>query len=96
MFYKNKRLYRITLYPYRSLNKTGFFLLMFVLGLFSFIAGIMFMLKGAWPVFGFFGLDVLLVYIFFKINKFCRKNRKNLFRDQKIFGGKSMEKSMKN
>ena len=68
MFYKNKRLYRITLYPYRSLNKTGFFLLMFVLGLFSFIAGIMFMLKGAWPVFGFFGLDVLLVYIFFKIN----------------------------
>jgi len=26
------------------------------------------MLKGAWPVFGFFGLDVLLVYIFFKIN----------------------------
>ena len=26
------------------------------------------MIKGAWPVFGFFGLDVLLVYIFFKIN----------------------------
>jgi uncharacterized membrane protein len=41
---------------------------MFVLALFSFIAGIIFMLKGAWPVFGFFGLDVLLVYIFFKIN----------------------------
>ena len=28
----------------------------------------MFMKKGAWPVFGFFGLDVLLVYICFKIN----------------------------
>ena len=41
---------------------------MFVLGIISFIAGITFMLKGAWPVFGFFGLDVLLVYIFFKIN----------------------------
>ena len=41
---------------------------MFALGLISFIAGIIFMLKGAWPVFGFFGLDVLLVYIFFKIN----------------------------
>ena len=36
------------------------------------------MLKGAWPVFGFFGLDVLLVYIFFKINyKSGKKKRKN-------------------
>ena len=68
MFAKNKKLYEISLYPYRSLNKTGFFILMFALGFVSFIAGIIFMLKGAWPVFGFFGLDVLLVYIFFKIN----------------------------
>ena len=68
MFAKNKKLYEISLYPYRSLNKTDFFILMFALGLISFIAGIIFMLKGAWPVFGFFGLDVLLVYIFFKIN----------------------------
>ena len=68
MKHRKKILYKITLYPYRSLNKLGFFLLMFVLALFSFIAGIIFMLKGAWPVFGFFGLDVLLVYIFFKIN----------------------------
>ena len=65
---KNNIKYKITLYPYRSLSKTGFFILMFVLGIISFIAGITFMLKGAWPVFGFFGLDVLLVYIFFKIN----------------------------
>ena len=41
---------------------------MFSLGFISFVAGIIFMIKGAWPVFGFFGLDVLLVYIFFKIN----------------------------
>ena len=68
MFTKNNKLYEISLYPYRSLNKIGFFILMFALGLVSFIAGIIFMLKGAWPVFGFFGLDVLLVYIFFKIN----------------------------
>ena len=68
MFTKNKKLYEISLYPYRSLNKTDFFILMFALGLISFIAGIIFMLKGAWPVFAFFGLDVLLVYIFFKIN----------------------------
>ena len=68
MFTTNKKLYEITLYPYRSLNKLGFFILMFILAFISFIAGIIFMLKGAWPVFGFFGLDVLLVYIFFKIN----------------------------
>jgi len=34
----------------------------------SFSIGAFFMLKGAWPVFGFFGLDVLLVYIAFKVN----------------------------
>jgi len=68
MINKNNKLYEISLYPYRSLNKTGFFILMFSLGLISFVAGIIFMIKGAWPVFGFFGLDVLLVYIFFKIN----------------------------
>ena len=78
MKHRKKILYKITLYPYRSLNKLGFFLLMFVLALFSFIAGIIFMLKGAWPVFCFFGLDVLLVYIFFKINyKSGKKKRKN-------------------
>ena len=68
MINKRNKLYEISLYPYRSLNKTGFFILMFSLGFVSFVAGIIFMIKGAWPVFGFFGLDVLLVYIFFKIN----------------------------
>ena len=68
MINKKNKLYEISLYPYRSLNKTGFFILMFSLGLISFVAGIIFMIKGAWPVFGFFGLDILLVYIFFKIN----------------------------
>ena len=68
MINKNNKLYEISLYPYRSLNKTGFFILMFSLGFVSFVAGIIFMIKGAWPVFGFFGLDILLVYIFFKIN----------------------------
>ena len=65
---KENKLYKISLYPYRSLNKTGFFILMLVLGIISFVAGVVFMMMGAWPVFGFFGLDVLLVYIFFKIN----------------------------
>ena len=42
MINKNNKLYEISLYPYRSLNKTGFFILMFSLGLISFVAGMIF------------------------------------------------------
>ena len=38
------------------------------LGIVSFVTGMAFLLMGAWPVLGFFGLDVLLVYIAFKLN----------------------------
>lgn len=41
---------------------------MMALGGVSFVAGMAFLLMGAWPVFGFFGLDVLLVYIAFRLN----------------------------
>ena len=34
----------------------------------SFVAGIAFLLMGAWPVFGFFGLDMLVIYWAFRIN----------------------------
>lgn len=34
----------------------------------SFIAGVFFFTIGAWPVVGFFGLDVLLIYGAFKLN----------------------------
>ena len=34
----------------------------------SFAAGVIFTLMGAWPVFGFFGLDVLAIYWAFRIN----------------------------
>jgi uncharacterized membrane protein len=52
--------------PSRSLGPRGFTLLMAALAGISFVAGIAFVSVGAWPVFGFFGLDVLLVYIAFK------------------------------
>src|SRR3954464_9351464 len=54
--------------PHRSLGQTGFVLLMAAVGTVSFVAGIVFLLLGAWPVFGFFGLDVLLLYWAFRIN----------------------------
>lgn len=37
-------------------------------GLISFIAGAAFLMMGAWPVFGFFGLDVLAIYVAFKLS----------------------------
>jgi len=54
--------------PHRSLDAKGFRILMLVLGAASFGTGVMFLLRGAWPVFGFFGLDMLLVYWAFRAN----------------------------
>jgi uncharacterized membrane protein len=59
-------IFRALLVPYRSLGPRGFTILMVVMGLVSFGTGIGFLAKGAWPVFGFFGLDVLLVWLAFK------------------------------
>lgn len=54
--------------PHRSLPPTGFLVLMMVFGGISFISGMVFLAMGAWPVFGFFGLDVLLFYWAFRLN----------------------------
>jgi uncharacterized membrane protein len=54
--------------PHRSLGHAGFLALMIALGAVSFIAGVVFLAIGAWPVFGFFGLDVLLLYWAFRLN----------------------------
>jgi uncharacterized membrane protein len=61
-------LFSALLTPHRSLNRTGFVVLMAFLSAVSFAAGVAFGLMGAWPVFGFFGLDVLLVYWAFRVN----------------------------
>lgn len=54
--------------PHRSLTPRGFLILMLCLGALSFASGVLFVSIGAWPVFGFFGLDVLLVYFAFRAN----------------------------
>ena len=61
-------LFSALLTPHRSLNRTGFMLLMAFLTVISFAAGVAFLIMGAWPIFGFFGLDALAIYIAFKIN----------------------------
>ena len=42
--------------------RRGFLIFMLCLGGLSFVSGVVFVAIGAWPVCGFFGLDVLLVY----------------------------------
>ena len=61
-------LFSALLTPHRSLNRTGFLVLMVFLSVVSFAAGLAFLLMGAWPVFGFFGLDVLAIYWAFRVN----------------------------
>jgi len=61
-------LFDAELRPHRSLSPQGFVWLMTGLCLVSFIAGLAFYLAGAWPVIGFMGADVLLIYAAFRIN----------------------------
>jgi uncharacterized membrane protein len=61
-------LFSALLTPHRSLNRTGFLVLMGFISAVSFVAGLAFLLMGAWPVLGFFGLDVLAIYWAFRIN----------------------------
>lgn len=60
--------FRAMLTPYRSLGRSGFVVLMGAIGVVSFLMGLVFLLLGAWPVFGFFGLDALLIYLAFRLN----------------------------
>ena len=61
-------LFSALLTPHRSLNRNGFLLVMAFIGFVSFAAGLTFLLMGAWPVFGFFGLDVLAIWWAFRVN----------------------------
>lgn len=56
----------VVLYPNRSLGQTGFAVLMAAIVLVSAGMGAGFMMIGAWPVTGFLGLDVLLLYLAFR------------------------------
>jgi uncharacterized membrane protein len=60
--------FRAVLKPHRSLSRDGFLIVMGLLGVVSFITGVVFAALGAWPVLGFFGLDVVIVYFAFKLN----------------------------
>ncbi|MEX0838250.1 MAG: DUF2244 domain-containing protein [Parvibaculum sp.] len=54
--------------PHRSLSRKGFVVVMGLVAAVNFTAGALFMAKGAWPVFGFCGLEVMLVWWAFRTN----------------------------
>jgi uncharacterized membrane protein len=61
-------LFSAILTPHRSLTRGGLLAVMIAIGGLSFVSGMVFLLMGAWPVTGFLGLDVALVYWALKAN----------------------------
>ena len=59
-------LIKLRLEPSKSLRPEGANLVLVILGGFGFVISACFMVFGAWPVFGFMALDVLLIYIAFQ------------------------------
>jgi uncharacterized membrane protein len=61
-------LFSAVMRPHRSLGRHGFLVVMLAVAGVSFIAGMVFLIAGAWPVTGVFGLDVALIYCAFRAN----------------------------
>ena len=61
-------LFRALLVPHRSLGRKGFAILMGFLAGIWFLFGVVFWSLGAWPVFGFLGLDLLAIWLAFRWN----------------------------
>ena len=68
----------MTIWPYRSLTPRGFALVMVALGTLAFCIGLGFFLMGAWPVIGFLGLELLVVWFAFKMNYRAARRRQHL------------------
>jgi len=61
-------IFSATLRPHRSLNRVGFIVLIGALTAIWLGFGLFLWEQGAWPVLGFGGLDLLAIYIAFKLN----------------------------
>lgn len=64
----NSKVWQATLTPHRSLSREGFLTLMGLVILVNLVVAGMFVALGAWPIAGFAGLDVLLVWWAFRVN----------------------------
>ena len=57
----------IKVYPNQSLTYKGLLFLMFFITIPASYIGISFFIMGAWPVLGFMGLEIILIYVAFKV-----------------------------
>eukprot|EP01030_Chromulinospumella_sphaerica_P015967 gene15968-15775_t len=64
----NSKVWEATLTPHRSLTRQGFAMVMGLVVAVNLVVGGMFMAMGAWPITGFAGLDVLLIWWAFRVN----------------------------
>lgn len=62
----DETVFQAVLTPHRSLGRRGFIAVMAIASAGSAAVSLPFFLMGAWPVVGFFGLDVLLLYLAFR------------------------------
>lgn len=62
----DERAFEAVLYPNRSLDRSGFIVLMVGVSSLAAALGLAFALAGAWPVSGFLWLDVLLLHLAFR------------------------------
>ena len=65
---RNSKVWQATLTPHRSLSRQGFLVLMGLVIAINLVVAGMFVALGAWPIGGFAGLDVLLLWWAFKVN----------------------------
>ena len=61
-------LFDAVLEPHRSLSRSGFFVVILLIGAVTLAFGVFFLVMGAWPVFGFLGLDLFLLWLAIKLN----------------------------
>ena len=61
-------IFSATLVPHRSLGRRGFLLLIGGIAALWFLLGLHFWRLGAWPIVGFGGLDVLAIYVAFRLS----------------------------
>jgi uncharacterized membrane protein len=62
----DKPVFSATISPHRSLSPLGFAILLSVVAALNLAGGVFFWYLGAWPVVGFMGLDVALVWLAFR------------------------------
>jgi len=76
------RPFEATLYPNPALGRAGFIVLMLAMSSVSTAVGVGFALAGAWPVAGFLGLDVILLYLAFRAVQRRSRRREHIRLDQ--------------